>query len=209
MGSGSGHVSAATAALLNPNHYSSPLIWDIDDIVNTPYGRHDSTQRSRSSSWESYKSNRSGVKRRRVSSAKHTQATMTASRSHSGASGFAKSTREIDWSDVAKMFKHTAHGSGTTDRGPSTTTNNKNAPAMATNSADIFAPFCRKVDVLLSASEDSDESDEEEDISDETVLARHQEVLDKMKHKLDTAMEMRQQQQSQSQRARSRSTSGR
>mmetsp|Transcript_18172 Transcript_18172/g.25999 ORF Transcript_18172/g.25999 Transcript_18172/m.25999 type:complete len:547 (+) Transcript_18172:1131-2771(+) len=211
-GNGSGHVSAATAALFNPNHYSSPLIWDIDDIVNTPYGRHDTTQRSSSSSWSSYKSKRSSAKRRRVSSTRNIHAPVVSSPNSNGTSGTVRSTREIDWSDVANMFKPTAQGGGVTDRGSSsTTTDNEIASTPAISSTDIFAPFCRKIDIFSLESEDSDDSDDEEDISDETVLERHQKVLDRMKQKLDIVMEMRQQQQQQqqSQRSRSRTASGR
>ena len=61
----------------------------------------------------------------------------------------------------------------------------------------IIAPFCREFDYSKldeDSSGDSDHTDggEEENLSDEAVLARHQAVLDDMKEKLEHAMKVRQ-----------------
>mmetsp|Transcript_35017 Transcript_35017/g.45232 ORF Transcript_35017/g.45232 Transcript_35017/m.45232 type:complete len:96 (+) Transcript_35017:153-440(+) len=57
----------------------------------------------------------------------------------------------------------------------------------------IFAPFVRAFDRSSLEVEGKAESEtqSDEDISDETIIQRHQDVLDEMKLKLDSALENR------------------
>jgi hypothetical protein len=85
-----------------------------------------------------------------------------------------RSTREIPWVDVADIFQ------------------NVNIPGtprqvdlpITPRGRTIFAPTIRQVSLDDLGVDSALESDEEQDFSDETVLARHQEVLDSMKEHL-------------------------
>jgi hypothetical protein len=94
--------------------------------------------------------------------------------------GMRQSTREIAWADIAGIFQR-VQLPGTSQAQKE----NETAPRKGT----IFAPFVRQVE-LPPADSDS-ESDEEEDLRDESVLARHQAVLDTMKANLTAILEAR------------------
>ena len=117
-----------------------------------------------------------------------------------------RSTVEIEWTHVADMFEPVEldDGSKKPQASPS-----PRASASAEKSIEnvdksspskkgpIIAPFCREFDYSKIDEDGSGESDdadggEEEKLSDEAVLARHQAVLDDMKEKLEYAMKVRQ-----------------
>ena len=100
-----------------------------------------------------------------------------------------QSTREIDWEDVASTFQ-SVELPRKSSRNASSDDHHHTAPAV---NGKIFAPFCQKIDRDLST--DEEESDTEEDLTDETTLARHQVVLDEMKQKLNAYLEARKKQQ--------------
>jgi hypothetical protein len=115
-----------------------------------------------------------------------------------------RSTVEIEWTHVAEMFEPVAldgqvDSSKRTQPSPSPRSGaEKPADAISSpgsNKGPIIAPFCRPFDCsrLNEESGDDEEDAEEEDLRHEVVLARHQEVLDDMKQKLEHAMKMRQQ----------------
>jgi hypothetical protein len=96
-----------------------------------------------------------------------------------------RGTFEIDWVDVAGIFQRVELP--------------KKVPLTAEDTADsssaqIFAPFCRKLDDTL-PSETVDSDMEDEDLSEDAILANHQAVLDEMKTKLNAFLEARKEQQ--------------
>ena len=99
---------------------------------------------------------------------------------------FLRGTNEIDWSDVAGSFHAVKLKGGTSPHA-------KAAPKKPAFFKNIISPFCRELTESPVASDS--ESDTEEDLSDEAVLARHQFVLDEMKEKLTAFMESRKRQQ--------------
>ena len=190
--------SSAAAALFNPNHYSSPFLWDNDHPENMPYGRHDFNERRLRSTSDlrlTSMGGKVGSKRARTNSS---------SKEKDGKKQNCNeicSTQEIKWSRVASMFRPVSLGSSVDKSSSSSKSKPKpmhshSAPAVVSGST-IFAPFCRKLeDSSLSEASDGDGSEtEEEDISDETLVKNHQKVLDGMKEKLDAMMEIRQQYQ--------------
>lgn len=58
----------------------------------------------------------------------------------------------------------------------------------------IIAPFVRSFDISSLKVKEHDEHYSEEDISDETILRRHQSTLDEMQKKISALTEMKQQQ---------------
>lgn len=185
---GTGSAQAKTAAVYDPKHMSAPLDWDAEDIENSTYGRHAKGERARSLSLSL--ASRSGDPR----SLKKTKRSMSMSLSaHSvgmesadGESPIHRSTYEIEWADVAGIFQNVELPKKAT---PAKGSHHEDKPAAK----NIIAPFCLKVD-----SDDlvaSEESDTEEDLSEETVLANHQQVLDDMKQKLSSYLEARKEQQ--------------
>ena len=115
-----------------------------------------------------------------------------------------RSTVEIEWTHVAEMFEPVAldgqvDSSKRTNASPSPRSSfekhKESEESPTRKKGPIIAPFCREFDDSQLSTEDSDEGmdTEEEDLSDEVVLARHQAVLDDMKQTLEHAMKMRQQ----------------
>lgn len=176
--------SAAATALFNPNHYSSPFVWDTGDTQNLPYGRHEhNEQRIQSSSQLRLSLLHGNIK------LKKPRLDSSLTRSVTNTVDIFKSTHEIKWADVANMFQPATLGS-VYERSLSnsklsaqshTTLNSGGASA-------IFAPFCRERDTLI-PEESDDESDLDEDLSDEKMLESHQRVLDAMKDNFDVMMD--------------------
>lgn len=196
-------VAVATSmALYNSRHYSVPLFWDADNVENTPYGKHVKGFRQRSyslgrlsfsGSADDIESNERSKKRLRISRADSVSISCPPTDDDNGL--LPRSTQEIAWVDVAQIFKPVALP------GPTTPTSRLgNDEESGTSGRMIIAPYFRKIETPPTMSDDGD-LEEEEDISDEAVLARHKVVLDRMKQKLDEVMEARQQGQ---QRDRSR-----
>ena len=190
----SGSASAGpNSSLLNPSHYCSPLHWDCDSAENKPYGRYENggKRKKRSSSGVGGKRFR-----RSTSTGSGRSSPLAVSvKSAVGSKGRAHITEEILWNDVANMFEPVSLGA------PETRSSTSAKAAILHNTAPssisgktgvrIIAPFCHNFDLsdFLLCDDFEDESDE--DLCDETVMARHQVVLDKMKEKLDHAMEVR------------------
>jgi len=118
-----------------------------------------------------------------------------------------RSTVEIYWTHVADLFEPVeleVDGSRKTQATPSPRASlsaerpiDKVDKSSPSKKGPIIAPFCREFDCSQLDEDDSGESNgaddgEDEILSDEAVLARHQAVLDDMKEKLEHAMKVRQ-----------------
>jgi len=114
-------------------------------------------------------------------------------------------TRPIDWRDVVGQFQpvslpgelqHQQHLGGEDCSGGGSSGSKGNKNDKGEQLVHIFAPVFRKLvgseitgDNVEENAPQVEDGDSEEDISDNAVLARHQEVLDLMKKKLDVVME--------------------
>jgi hypothetical protein len=165
----------------NPNHVSAPLEWDADDLENSIYGRY-ARDRVRSLSMSLSRIDPRGGKKTKRSMSMSAESTLSAGLdSTDGEAPNLRSTREIEWVDVAGIFQNV-------ELPKKSKASAEEKPAART----IIAPFCRRIDSEPVA---EDESDTEEDLSDETVLKNHQIVLDEMKAQLSTYLETRKEQQ--------------
>lgn len=185
---GTGSAQAKTSTVYDPRHVSAPLEWDADDVENSTYGRHAKDARARSLSLSL--ASRSGDPR----SNKKTKRSMSMSAQSVGSTGSAtdgessplRSTREIEWADVAGIFQNVELPKKAT---PAKASAHDSKPVPK----NIIAPFCREV--ALDELTAGEESDTEEDLSEEAVIANHQLVLDHMKAKLSIYLEERKKQQ--------------
>jgi hypothetical protein len=189
---GTGSAPAKSWALYDPRHYSSPLLWKSDDVENTPYGSHSDLQRGRSYSLSQVALRRSGSteivnKGRRSMSVASSESHASESSPSLGAGTIPRSTREIPWGSVADMFQSVALLSEKQVK------KHKGDHTAAPGTMTIFAPYVHQITEIPDPIEE--ESDEEEDLSDEAVLVRHQAVLDHMKEKLSAILEARKKQQ--------------
>lgn len=191
------------SAAFNPTHYSSPFVWDTNDIENTPYGR--------SSQFE----NR--FKRPRLSFGTFLQDTVIteeecAHETNNDIDGRdeennIRSTHEIEWSSVAQMFEPVVINEKTLSR---TIIDHHHSIAVPAGST-IIAPFCRKVTLsdiaqnqedFCTISDDDDSESEEEELDDEKILESHQNVLNHIKEKFTAMMQVRQEIQDRLRRSR-------
>lgn len=183
--SGTGSAAATSWALYDPKHYSVPLSWNPEAVENTPYGKHNSGNRPRSLSLAQYTlklpSRGRGKHVRSASVASSEQAQEEETEPADGGS-MKRSTREIPWADVAGIFQNVALPG----------TPKQVDVSIAARGRTIFAPFVRKVAFDEVQGKSDDESDEGEDLREESVLERHQIVLDRMKEHLSTFLEARQ-----------------
>ena len=193
---GTGTAVATSMRLFNPRHYSTPLFWDPDELENKPYGKHTRGIRQRSFSLGRLSFGGSTDESETKTSRSFSVGGPSPPKADEDKDSHIRSTQEIDWADVATIFKSVALP------GQTTPTAKQEEPRPSDRT--IIAPFCRKVESPPVMSDEGDYV--EEDISDEAILARHKVVLDGMKQKIDKAMEARQQAL---QRARSRSVGGR
>lgn len=179
-GTGSAHAKSST--VYNPNHVSAPLDWDADDLENSIYGRYARGDRARSSSMSLSRGDPRGGKKTKRSMSMSAESTLSAGLdSTDGEITNLRSTREIEWADVAGVFQNV-------ELPKKSKASAQEKPAART----IIAPFCRQVENEPVV---EDESDTEEDLSEETVLKNHQTVLDDMKAKLSAYLETRKEQQ--------------
>jgi len=215
---GSGSAPAKSWSQYDPTHVSPPLEWNSGHSENTPYGSHRVGEQVRSLSIAlSARSGepRSHKKARRGSSSSGLSVPAAASTAAAAAldkpldpseAGFPKSTREIDWADIAGIFQSvelprkslpdkTGHGHGGTDK--------KSGDGQQASAKNIIAPYCRKFDPDAFLAEIEEEAggsgessgSEEEDLREDSILSRHQVVLDEMKAKLTLFLEARKRQQ--------------
>ncbi len=196
------------STLFHPNHYSIPFVWDPSQGENTPYGR---TSQFGSSVLYNQVS-----KRPRLGSSSGDMNIdsdfLINDIDFSSNDDTNRSTREIEWSQVAKMFRPVLVQERTSSRAVDHH-HSVAVPAGAT----IIAPFCRKLsnsnksgdddasEMLSIISDDDYESDSgpEEDLDDEKILESHQKVLDHIREKFDAMMQVRQEIQERQRRARS------
>ena len=161
-------MSGVPDSIFNPGHWVEPMMWDSSNTANTPYGRHQVGLRP-----SIYSVGGS------LSESKWNQLKAFPQELQN------RSTHEIKWEDIADMF---LHGGSTReivlDLGGSSSSKKKK----------IIAPFVRSFDISSLKVKEHDEHYSEEDISDETVLRRHQSTLDEMQKKISALTEMKQQQ---------------
>ena len=186
---GTGSAEATSWSLYDPRHYSAPLLWKADDIENSPYGRYNKSARPRSLSLSHAALRQTSTpEKTRIKRAMSFASTeSTVSDSGSTDESMPRSTREIPWEFVAGMFQSVSLSAVRQSH------KEKKVESSAPGTRTIFAPYVHKLDSVPDASDG--ESDTEEDLSDETVLARHQIVLDRMKLKLSAILEARKQKQ--------------
>jgi hypothetical protein len=191
-GTGSAHAKSST--VYNPSHVSAPLNWDADDLENSIYGRYARGDRGRASSMSLSRGDPRGGKKTKRSMSMSVESTVSAGLdSTDGDTTNLRSTREIEWADVAGIFQNVE----LPRKSQVSKTPSHEKPAAKT----IIAPFCRRVDNEPVA---EDESDTEEDLSEETVLTNHQTVLDDMKAKLSAYLETRKEQQDERRKQKSK-----
>jgi hypothetical protein len=193
------------SALFNPNHYSSPFVWDSDEAENTPYGRSSQIGKRSSSNLAS--------KRPRLGSSSQMIVDVVGSNVDDGKPNDKKlvirSTHEIEWSKVAQMFRPVL----ISEKSSSRMIVDHHSVAVPAGST-IIAPFCRKFTIsettakegddvyTISDDDDGDDESEEELLSDDKILEAHQKVLDHIREKFDAMMLVRQQVQDRQRRAR-------
>jgi hypothetical protein len=181
---GSGSAAATSISLYEPKHFSIPLEWKSDDPENLPYGSFSSAQtgdetgRRRSSSQGQVAGGKGPRGKKFVRSI---SVGSFDERKEVPKDGLSRSTHEIVWTEVANVFE---------SQNVQLPVKKKKEEQPATpRDRTIFAPFVRRTESPLGDSDS--ESDTEEDLSDKTVLSRHQEVLDEMKEKLSVFFEVR------------------
>ena len=179
---GTGSASAKSWVVYHPRHVSVPLEWDPDDVGNLPYGLN---PRSRFLSLSN---------RRSDQESSGSKGSIGAAMPSDVADRYLhRSTSEIDWVDVASIFQSVEV--------PRKSSRYKviEPETHAIIDGTIFAPYYEQINVELSTDDDDDGDDDDsnnvEDLSDATVLARHQVVLDSMKAKLEAYLEARKKQQ--------------
>jgi hypothetical protein len=175
--SGTGSALATSWSLYDPKHFSAPLAWKCDAAESTPYG---STHVKPRGGTLLLPGPNPGAKKK-----KSLEISASASALDPKGVALGRTTHEIDWRSIADKFDNVTVQGGASPR-PSAAAP---APSMKT----IVSPFCQQLDHTPVASDV--ESDGEEDLSDDAVLARHQFVLDEMKERLTALMETRKRQQ--------------
>jgi len=186
---GTGSAEARSWNVYDPRHFSAPLEWEGEQTENLPYGRHSKGDRARSVSLSlSARSGepKSGKKARRSMSI--SAPPLYGSTKDDKNSKIPRSTHEIDWADVAGIFQRVE----LPRKSPSARSSRHEASTASAADGTIIAPFCQRLDHEFPS---EDDSDSDEDLSEETVLARHQVVLDDMKEKLSAFLEARKRQQ--------------
>lgn len=206
---GTGSARAKSWAVYDPNHFSFPLDWLSDHSENMPYGLHRVGERLRSLSLSL--SARSGeprsIKKAKRSSSFSGVAGVSAAAAAVAANvgekvnledGFPKSTREINWTDIAGIFQSVelpkkSPLNKSADRGKAG--GRSKVGGEGNSNKTIYAPYCTEIDPAAPPDDENDsESECEEDLSDAAFLARHQVVLDAMKAKHTAFLEARKRQ---------------
>lgn len=192
---GSGSAAATSWTLYDPKYKSPPLEWDSDNMDNSPYGRHNKNARPRSLFQGSgasmlRQSGKDKLLRRQSSGRSVNQydppllliAATEGDEENDNRRGLRRSTREIAWKNVADVFQRVQLPGSLKDQSEKEAT-------LTSKERMIFAPYVRKLESLPTVNQA--ESDDDEDLTDETVLSRHQLVLDRMKAKLSAVLETR------------------
>ncbi|GAX19806.1 hypothetical protein FisN_11Lh334 [Fistulifera solaris] len=205
---GTGSVQAPSWAVYQPQHVSEPLEWQSHLLENKPYGRHRRGNDDRKHSFSFGGARDGSFKKAKKSDDTDNipSADVIKVEEEVSADTIPKSTFEIKWGDLAGIFQRVELPRS---RRSSSSRQLKKSESHDDNKSikprTIFAPFCRPIthisdlerQLTEAASEDYEEEDEEEDISDETVLAHHQLVLDEMKAKIQAYMDAKKTQKEQ------------
>jgi len=213
---GTGSAPAKTLTSYEPKHFSIPLDWQPASVENMPYGRHSSEGnhvRSHSLSLTNQKIPGGKKKRRSLSTAGSVVSVVTPS-GYSDAikkgEALLQSTHEIEWSKIASSFHRVElppKRSPLSKKKDSAEKHKEHTSESGNSGGTIFAPFRRRLEasdlrnllaVKSSSNADSDdesESSTEEDLSEETILARHEVVLGEMKAHLTAFLDARKQYQ--------------
>ncbi len=205
---GTGSAQAPSWAVYQPQHVSEPLDWQLHLLENKPYGRHRRGNDDRKYSFSFGGARGGSSKKARNSDATDNMpsADFIKVKEDESADSIPKSTFEIKWGDLAGIFQRVELPRA---RRSSSSRHLKKSESHDDNKSSkprtIFAPFCRPItdisdlerQLAESTPKDHEEEDEEEDISDETVLAHHQLVLDEMKAKIQAYMEAKKNQKEQ------------
>jgi len=200
---GTGSAKATSWAVYDPKHTSEPLDWPSHHLENKPYGRHRRGDRLRSLS-VSLSGGRSGEQRGKKGK-KSTSMSLSPSKttSHTEVDNniLPRSTHEINWGDVAGIFQRVELPRRSSSKNAKNLELKESScaaadPTVTGKRRTIFAPFCRKIgEEVLDDHSYFSSDDEEEDMSDEMVLANHQIILDEMKTKVTAFIESRKKQQ--------------
>jgi len=164
----------------NPEHYIAPMMWNPTGISNLPYGQYEGAIPGATGlPYGQYEGAIPGAtgkkKKRKLDSSQGDVVALSSAAQHC-------SSQEYEWEDVANMFFQGA--AVDYDFGSNVQLGKKK----------IYAPYVNDFDrstLKTLSAEDEGGSSPDEDISDETMLQRHQQVLDDMKIKLDAALESR------------------
>jgi hypothetical protein len=193
---GTGSAKAKAWSVYEPNHYSAPLEWQAEHSETMPYGLHRVGERVRSLSLSL--SARSGEPRslkKAKRSSSFSGATSVTVENVKAEDGVPKSTREINWGDIAGIFQSVelpkkspppARSGGKGDHAESGMSSGGGSIGRA-----IYAPYFGEIDFNGLQGEESDESEGDEDLSDEAFVVRHQLVLDAMKARHAALLEAR------------------
>jgi hypothetical protein len=188
---GSGAAAATSSSLYDPKHSSPALEWDTEDTVNSPYGRHDKNTKTRSLSLAqgaamTRLSGRGGKGLRQQSSSSlmfaHIEQPLLPN-PNPKSFGSWESTREIPWKDVAGIFQQVQLPGTLREK------QELDTKKLSVKDRTIFAPVVRKLNSIPMVS--IDDCSDDEDLSNDAVLARHQAVLNEMKIKLTAVQESR------------------
>jgi len=166
-------VIGPSDSVFHPGHSVAPIKWDSNKLTNFPYGQHVPDA-------PGIINENKEKKEPHTNSENYGDEFAALTQQH-------RSTQELEWEDVANMFFH----------GGSTRNIDINYDFDSNNNLGkkkILAPFVQAVGrSFLNAQRAEDETSSDEDISDKTVFQRHQDVLDEMRLKLDSALENRRQ----------------
>jgi hypothetical protein len=185
MQPGTGSAQARAWSLYEPRHTCDQVDWRPNLVENTPYGLHRRGEIVRSLSVSL--SSRSGEPRSMKKSKRALSAAVSSplvvsqaiAPSANGEDMLPRSTQEINWAEVAGIFQKVEV--------PKKVRDDPALPARA-----ILAPCYRQVDLIELQ---DGESDTEEDLDDEIVLAKHEVVLERMKQKIDDYLSKQKEQQ--------------
>jgi hypothetical protein len=184
--SGTGSGKASSISEFNPHHLSTPLMWDEASPDNMPHGKD-------SNSFVVSTATMSGILNERISTKADKQIFRSIAKDQIQDEQFStiRTSQELEWFDVAHAFVPVALSVGSNPSKKRMTKSSfpNQAQPINTSGKTIFAPFCNRIDEEL-VRDEGPESDGE-DLSEESILKRHQVVLDKMKERLDAFMDVR------------------
>merc|ERR1711971_541402 len=133
----------------------------MGDIDNMPYGRHDIFQSSRVRADSVVGLHFGDVSTLEPNAKRQKQENQ---------SGLMRSTREIDWSEIAHQFEEVKAIEKPGNKPKDHDDHHNIAVPLGSK---IYAPFCRKIEDENLPSDHESELDEEENMDDEHILSEH------------------------------------